>query len=192
MALEIANSSVVVVGVDLTDTHWPTLNNSPDNIIAAINDELLGDGLTIGTHTIGFSGLTFALTGNFSATLQILNQSGQELDDTDLQVQFNDACAQEGIQVNGFAPQQIIDGNGVNSGTGVQGNVVTTGAGVAAASGPGGTPVCGDPALTFWKYPEAWITCLTQKGLTTVGLVAIGLLVGIVLIVMVQRRPTPV
>lgn len=192
MSIEIPNSAVAVVNIDISTPG----GNTADSQLAAIAQELLFDGLTIASKSVGITGLTYPLTGEFTAQIQILNQSGQELDDTDLTSQFNDACNQLGFQVNSFAILQVIGGSsGVNSGTGTQGNVVTTGAGVAANSGPGtagNPPACGDPALTLWTYPQQWFSCLTSKGLSTIGLLAIGLLIGVILIVGMQRRPTPV
>lgn len=192
MSVEIPNSAVAVVAVDLT-LQSGGFGSTADTVLALIGQELIGDGLTIAQKSVGISGITFPLSGEFSATLQILNQSGQELDDVDLQSQFYDACAQVGVTVNSFGLQQVISGSpsGVNSGTGQQGNVVTTGFGAAASQGTPATHQCGDPTWSFFDDPAKWLQCLTQKGLSTVGLLAIGLIVGIILIVGIERRPSP-
>jgi hypothetical protein len=191
VAIEVPNSAVAVVEVDLTLLSGG-FGSTADTVLALIGQELIQDGLTIAQKSVGFSGLTFPISGEFSATLQILNQSGQELDDTDLQAQFQDACDQVSVQVNSFGVQQVIGApSGVNSGTGQQGNVITTGAGAAAATAAA-THQCGDPTWTFFQDPAQWLQCLTQKGLSTVGLLAIGLLVGVVLIVGFQKRPTAI
>lgn len=206
MAIEIPNGSVAAYYTDLTT--GPSLSVTPDNVLAAINGELIIDGLTIAKSSVGLSGLLYALTQEFTATLQIANQSGQELDDSDLDSQFRDACAAVGeqfggIQVNAGSVLSVTGTpGGVNSGTGTQGNATTITA-AGAAQGVGQKPAgavyqCGDPTWGFFTDPlgsngpstaSQWLTCLTQKGLTTVGLIAIGLLIGIVLIVASQNRP---
>jgi hypothetical protein len=189
VSLEIPNSAVAKISVNLSAPN-ASFGATANSIIADLQSELVFDGLTIAQSDIGLSGISFPLTGNFTAELQILNQSGQELDDTDLLEQFTAACSDLGLQLNSFAVLQIIGAGGNNSGTGTQGNVTTTGAGTAQGVGnAGGIPACGDPNLSFWKYPQQWVQCLTQKGLSTVGLLAIGLLVGVILIVAVERRP---
>lgn len=59
---------------------------------------------------------------------------------------------------------------------------------------PGGTgPAshqCGDPSWGFTDDPAQWFTCLSQKGLSTLGLVFIGLALGIVLLVTAQTKKT--
>ena len=191
-AVEIPNGSVAFLDVDLTVLSGGFFATS-DSILANIGAELVFDGLTITQKSVGLSGLTFALTGEFSATLQVLNQSGQELDDSDLAAQFTDAVtAVGGIQINSLAVTQVVGApSGVNSGTGSQGNVTVTAAGAASqvgTSAPSGHQ-CGDPSWGFAQDPVQWIKCLTTSGLTTVGLLAIGLLVGVVLIVFVQNKP---
>jgi hypothetical protein len=165
-----------------------------DSILATLQQDLVADGFTIAQKTVGASGILFPLTGEFSATLQILNQSGQDCDDTDLQASFANACAEEGVQLNSFGALQVVGGGtGTNSGSGAAGNVLSTsGAGNAQASSSGtgtGIPQCGDPALTLWSYPTQYISCITNKGLTSIGLLGIGLLIGVVIIIFMQNRP---
>jgi hypothetical protein len=190
MALEIPNSAVAVCSYQITAAYVGA-NGFKDAtaIIAAINDELQGDGLSIAQNDMGGSEFFSLFSGNISGTMQILNQSGQELDDTDLQSQFTDACGQESMSVVTFGVLKVITGSGVgtNSGTGAQGNVSTTGAGViadqqAAASGAPKIHVCGDPTWGFFQDPAQWLKCLTTGGLQTVGLLTIGLVLGVILI----------
>jgi preprotein translocase subunit SecF len=199
--LEIPNAASALVSFTMQPAYVGANSfTSADAVIAGINDELIGDGLTIASKDLGFSAYSAALTGQVSGTLQILNQSGQELDDTDLQAQFNDAAAQEGMQVTAFGVQQVTNPSGVpsgtNSGTGSQGTVITTGVG-NAPGGVANTPtvhVCGDPSWGFIDDPVQFISCMTSKALTTTGILAIGLLIGVVLIVgfQQQRRVSPV
>jgi hypothetical protein len=194
--MDVPNSAVLIAAVDLTVSVNSSLTGATaDSVLAALQSDLVADGFTIAQKSVGLSGVTFPLTGEFSATLQIMNQSGQDAEDTDVQASFQTACDDNGVQLNSFGALQVVGGStGTNSGTGAAGNVLSTsGAGNAqGGQSTSGTPQCGDPALTFWKYPQQFIQCITNKGLTTVGLLAIGLLVGIVLIVFMERRPTPI
>jgi hypothetical protein len=199
LSIEIVNSASATCSFSMQPAYvGANLFSSADAVIAAINDELIGDGLTIASKDLGFSAYTSAFTGSVSGTLQILNQSGQELDDTDLQAQFSDACSAEGMQLISFGVQQVNQpsgGDGTNSGTATQGTV-TTGAGNA----PGGVAnptaktvhACGDPTWGFVDDPGQFIACMTNKALASIGILGIGLLVGVVLIVGFQNRRTPI
>lgn len=192
MAYEIPNGAVAVCTVDITVTSAPFWS-TPDSVLGAIGQELVFDGLTIAQKSVGLSAVFFGLDGEFKATLQIANQSGQELDDSDLAGQFADACTTVGgININSFAVTTIVGApTGTNSGTGTQGNVQVTAAGAAQASvGTGATPAppstthqCGDPTWSGFQDPVQWLKCLTQGGLTSLGLITIGLIIGVVLIV---------
>lgn len=192
--IEIPNSASAICGFAMQPAAvGQNIFTSAQAILAAINDELQGDGLTIANSDIGLTAYSSALSGVISGTVQILNMSGQELDDSDLQAQFTDAAAQENMQVYTFAVQQVIGAStGTNSGTGAAGNVlVTTGAGNApggAANKPAAPHQCGDNSWGFLDDPIQWLTCLTQKGLMTTGLLAIGLLIGVVLIIGYQEK----
>jgi hypothetical protein len=193
--VDVPNSAVLIASVDLTVGASSFLTGTTaDAVLAAIQNDLAVDGFTIAQKNVGLSGITFPITGEFSATLQILNQSGQDAEDLDIQASFLNACNNNGVQVNSFGSLQVVGGStGTNSGTGAAGNVLSTsGAGNVQQQPSSGVPQCGDPALTFWHYPSEFVQCLTNKGLTTVGLLAIGLLVGVVLIVFMERRPTPI
>lgn len=62
------------------------------------------------------------------------------------------------------------------------------------ATGQPGTSVsktvhaCGDPSWGFFDDPAQFITCLTQKGLSTLGLVLIGLMIGIAFILFAEHE----
>lgn len=51
-----------------------------------------------------------------------------------------------------------------------------------------GAHACGDPSWGFFDDPGQWISCLTSKGLSSLGLVFIGLAVGVVLLVTAQTK----
>lgn len=190
--MDVPNSAVLVVSVSITPMAvGATLTGGADTIIAQIQNDLVADGFTIAQHDTGLSGWTYLITGNFTATLQILNQSGQDADDTDIQASFQTACDENNLSLTQWGPQQVIGGtSGTNSGTGATGNVLSTsGAGNAAAIAAAQKPTvhqCGDPSWSAWQDPVQYIKCMTQSGLTSVGLLAIGLLVGIILIVYVH------
>lgn len=193
MAIEIPNGAVASVIFKANISSAP-FGATADSIITSIGQELIGDGLTIAQSDVGFSGVFFALTGEFSATLQILNQSGQELDDTDLIAQLTDAVAAVGGSIVSAGVAQVVGtGGGQNSHTGSQGNVTPVGTATGNAPKAGSSAhACGDPSWSFFDDPAQWLSCLTSKGLSTVGLLAIGLIIGIILIVGIERRPTPV
>lgn len=194
MAVEIPNGSVAFLDVDITVLN-AAFFSTPDSVLSAIAGELIFDGLTIANKSVGLSGLLMPLTGEFSATLQILNQSGQELDDTDLTSQFSTAASDVGgLQVNSQAVTQVVGApTGVNSGTGSQGNVTITASGAAKQTADTSTPStahqCGDPTWSGWSDPIQYIKCLTSGALTTFGILAIGLLIGVVLIVVAENKP---
>jgi len=160
--------------------------SNTSQIYALVGQELIGDGLTIVSSSTGsFAEQTyFALGGNMPARMQILNQSGQELDDSDLTSQIADAVrVVGGTVVSGAVTDVTGPASGTNTGT------VRTPAGASTGAGAGGTStqpsasrVCGDPSWGFFDDPATWLQCLTTKGLTTVGLLAIGLLIGLVLL----------
>jgi hypothetical protein len=165
---------------------WPHSLTGGDDI-AAVGAQLLDDGLTIASSSTSGSFLG-AFGGLYTVNLQIVNQSGQELDDTDLLAQVADAVLQVtgSIPASGAVTGVTGAGIGVNSGTGTFGNVSTqtaAGAAIAAANPPSTAHQCGDPTWGFTDDPVQWLKCLTTGGLTTVGLLAIGLVIGIVLIV---------
>jgi hypothetical protein len=190
---EIPNGSVATLEATLYGFTAIGFFSSANDVVTKINQELLYDGLTIVRTDIGLSGVSFALTGQFSASLQILNQSGQSLEDSDLINQFADAVTTStgGSVLSAGVTQIVGSPQGQNNATSSQGNVTVTATGAASGVGTmsGNPPVCGDPNLSFLKYPQQWVSCLTSKGLSTVGLLAIGLLVGIILIVGLERRP---
>lgn len=192
MANAIPNGSVAVLEYSVTGLF--SLGGTADKIISQIGQELVYDGLTIAQSNVGASALAYGLTGGFSGNMQIVNQSGNELDDTDLVAQFSDAVASIGGTVVSAAVTLVTgDPSGQNSATGSHGNV--TPAGTLAGTTPSGgssAHACGDPSWSFFDDPAQWLSCLTSKGLSTVGLLAIGLLIGVILIVGIERRPTPV
>jgi hypothetical protein len=181
MAVEIPNGSVAVVSAQ-----WSVQNNpffgTADSFISMVQQELVFDGLTISNKQVGLDGLTYPLTGGFSPTLNILNQSGQELDDTDLINQLADAVtASGGTQIAAGVTQVFGSGTSQNTGTG---STQVTSVGAAQNSQQqqkSGVHQCGDPTWGFFDDPAQWLKCLTTGGLTTVGLLAIGLLAGVIL-----------
>lgn len=188
MPVEIANGSVAVTTVQISGFAGSAITGSTvDNIVAQINWELVGDGLTITRSDATTSGIFFPLTGEFSSTFQILNQSGQELDDTDLTSQLADAVQQVGGTLVTAAVTKVVGApSGVNTGTGSLGTTQVTAAGAAQqAQQAAGTTVhqCGDPTWPWYTDIPQALSCLTSKGLSTVGLLAIGLVIGVILIV---------
>lgn len=200
MAQDVPNSAVLVAGVDLgvsaflsQTPNLPVVTN-PDSIINVLATDMVVDGFTITAKTTVTDTLGFTITGKFHTTLQILNQSGQDCDSLDIQKSLQDACNEEGVDLNGFSPQQVVtgSGDGTNSGSGSAGNTLsTTGAGTLAQQEKktsSGAPQCGDPALTLWEYPVEYISCMTNKALASVGILFIGLIIGVVVLILVQKK----
>jgi hypothetical protein len=196
MAVEIPNGAVATyVGTwghstlgSLGGLILGTVNPTAD--IGAVGAELLNDGLTITSSDVA-GGLGAAFGGSYTVTLTILNQSGNELDDADLVAQVADAVH---MAIGTYPASAGVTAVTTASagGTGSS-QTVPTAAGqaqksAAAASTPK-TFACGDPSWGFFDAPAQWVQCLAGKGLSTLGLVFIGLLVGVVLIVAVPRRP---
>lgn len=183
MAVEIPNGAAVSY-----HGTWPQSLSGSFGIgsdVADIGRQLLDDGLAIITYNRSVLGILGG--GAYDIDVQILNQSGQDLDDTDLVSQVADAVN----QVTGAYPQAGVvtsvthAGSGVNTGTG-QAAPQQTVAGVALGATQAAatkTHQCGDPTWSFFDDPGQWLTCLTTKGLTTIGLLAIGLIIGVILIV---------
>jgi hypothetical protein len=178
--IEIPDGTVAVLEASLADLGLKFFGSTANDVIAKINQELIYDGLTIIRSNVNFSGLAFAITGQFSATFQILNQSGQDLEDSDLINQFRDAVTVIGGIVVNAGVDQVISKDA---------SLITASGAAAAIDTSNNPPACGDPNLSFFKNPQQWVSCLTSKGLSTIGLLAIGLLVGIILIVGLERRP---
>jgi hypothetical protein len=86
-----------------------------------------------------------------------------------------------------FAVTQVqVVGNSIPTPTG-QAAASLPGAG-ASNSGSGCQQVCGNPCWSFFDNPVAYIKCTATSGLSTLGLVFIGLALGIVLLVTLQTK----
>ena len=200
MAVEIPNSAVATVQAQINLESGANLCVDPSVLLSQLSQELVVDGLTITSYNITDGGGVFAFFGGpFTATLNIVNQSGQEMDDTDLvadlQAALSDISSQwSSCNITGLFGVTQVTGppSGTNSGT-----TTTTATGVAAAAAAaaaGQKPAvhqCGDPSWAWYEDIPQYISCLTNKGLTTVGLLAIGVLVGVVLLVAAPRVARP-
>lgn len=166
--------------------------NLASTMIAQVSQELVFDGLAITNYDAG--NFNFFFDGNLPVTLQIANQSGAELDETDLNVQVADAVAQAGgTWVSGSVTDCTgCDGDGTNTGTG-QSHATNSGiaqqAAAAAAAKPSSTVhQCGDPTWAWYSDLPQAISCMTSKLLGTLGILFIGLIVGVVLIVAAEEH----
>ena len=197
MSIDIPNGAAATCHIDVTDLQWPTLNNSPDSILALIQNDMQVDGFIIANKNLDLSALAFAATGEFSGTLNIINQSGQDCDDVDLKSSWDDSCAAHNAQDNAFAVLSVCSGTSQNTGTtNSTGGCAVTPGGQAVNQGnakcPNGVPSvhnCGDPCWGITDDFVQYLKCLSQGGLTTIGLLAIGLVLGVVLIFGVKNRP---
>lgn len=176
---------------------WPILDGAThlaSTMIAQVGQELVFDGLAINNYNAG--NINFFWDGNLPVTVQILNQSGQELDDSDMVAQVADAVASTGgTQTTAYVSDVTGGGDGTNTGTGQ--THATTPSGQAGGSAPGGTSTpaapstahqCGDPTWAWYSDIPQAISCMESKLLGTLGLLFIGLIIGVVLIVGVDTK----
>jgi hypothetical protein len=159
---------------------WPKLGLLSDYFTKVLADLSANSGLAIRGQS-GGPGISAALLGeNFSVQLDLVVQNGLGFSSTDDIVSI---IRHYVFEESGNYP--IIDSipfvNGKATGQ-PQGGVSAP-----SASG-GGQFACGDPSWSFIDAPAQWFQCLTQKGLSTLGLVFIGLLVGIAFIVFAEKK----
>lgn len=161
---------------------------SADQFLSDVGGHLIDDGLTILNSQINGAFLASLEIGPLTVVLTVLNQQGQELDDTDFMASMTDAVHMSGGTI---VSQSITGLTGASSGGSSSAQTIPTGQPGQVAGGPGTakTFACGDPSWSFFDSPGTWFQCLASKGLSTLGLVFIGLMVGIVLIVTAQKRP---
>lgn len=160
--------------------------NLVSTMIANVNAELVFDGLVINNYNAG--NFNFFLDGNLSAHLQIANQSGQELDETDLNAQLADAVASAGgTWVSGNVSGLTTPSTGTNTGSGQVYTPTTSGTAQQqqqqTAKPASATHQCGDPTWSWYQDLPQAISCMETKLLGTMGLLFIGLIIGVVLIV---------
>ena len=98
MPVEIPNGAVAQVSAMWSFGVLAGSANLASTMIAQVGQELLFDGLAVNNYDAG--SLNFFWDGNLPVTLWILNQSGQELDDSDLCSQLADAVAASGGHAN--------------------------------------------------------------------------------------------
>ena len=192
MAVEIPNGAVVTYKTVWSFGVLAGSTNLASTMIAQVGQELVFDGLAINNYNA--SNFNFFFDGNLPVTLQILNQSGQELDDSDLSAQVADAVAAAGgTQVSGFVSDCTgCDGNGTNTGTG-QSHATPSGTADTTQQQqqqkPGSTThQCGDPSWSWYQDLPQAVNCMTSKILGTMGLLFIGLIIGVVLIVAAEEH----
>jgi hypothetical protein len=159
---------------------WPnTTAFTPDAVVGDVNQTLQISGWVILSYQITSDVLgMLGLNETFQLIAQIANQSGMDVDGTVFLGILDDAVTQE----TGAPFSESITGV-----TGANGTPIATGQGgqtapVAAAAGTAGF-ACGDPSWGFFQNPVQWVKCLASGATSTLGLIFIGLLVGIVLIV---------
>lgn len=191
MSIAIPNGAVVTYKTVWSFGVLAGSTNLASTMIANVGQELVFDGLAINNYDAG--NFNFFLDGNLSVTLQILNQSGQELDDTDLQAQITDAVAAAGgTFVSGNVSDCTgCDGDGTNTGTGQTHATPSGTAGTTQQQQQKGTTTvhqCGDPTWSWYQDLPQAINCMTSKILGTMGILFIGLIVGVVLIVAAEEH----
>lgn len=187
--IEIPNGSVAEVKVVWSFGVLAGSTNLASTLISQVGSELVYDGLVINNYDAG--NLNFFFDGNMPATLNILNQSGQELDESDMMAQVADAVSSAGGTQVSFAVTKLTGPQGgVNTGTG---QTQSTPSGIAIqASTPtpsgSGAHQCGDPSWAWYTDIPQAVNCATNKLLSTIGILFIGLIIGVVLIVAGEKK----
>ena len=154
---------------------------SPDDAVAQVGQILTQGGVVIQGSNIS-NDTAAQVTGlssiDVSLTLQVQNGVG-----------FNDVS--NVIDLITAAVQSVL-GNPPVSQTIPQiqtpGATAATPTGQATSTNTGCQHTCGNPCWSFLDDPGAYVKCLTSSGLSTLGLVFIGLALGIVLLVTLQTK----
>lgn len=161
-------------------TYFGFVDYTPD----VLND-LNAAGLAVQGKTGGFN-VTNAALGNpfqIGLTLQVQNGTGFNSTDDILAIISNAVAKEQGNPpIAQSIPYVTAPG----------GTAQATGQATAAASqgntAGGAGHQCGDPTWGFFDDPTQWLTCLSQKGLSTLGLVFVGLLIGVAFIVFADHE----
>jgi hypothetical protein len=192
MAIEIANGAVAECTAFWSFGVLAGSSSLVSTVIAQVGQELTFDGLNLNSYDAG--ALNFFFDGNTSVHFYILNQSGQELDDSDLAAQVADAVAAAGGTQNSFLVNSVTGPDaGTNTGTGQSRPTTTTTPSDTAQKNTTPTPAstahqCGDPSWAWYTDIPQAISCATGKALSTLGLLMIGLIIGVVLIVAAEEK----
>lgn len=149
----------------------------------AVLSDIAGAGLTVRGKTGGFNFLNSALGTPFDIqlTLQVTNGVGFNTPDDIISVIRHFVYNEEGNYPIADSIPYIQDPGGQQQ---VTGQPITTGTAATPAA-----HACGDPSWGFFDDPGQYISCLSTKGLSTLGLVFIGLLIGVAFIVYAENKP---
>lgn len=178
-------SGVVPNGAILTYTgNWPPgIDAGFVDYTGTVFSALVADGLPLqGSINGGFGVLNAALGNSFQITFNIQVQNGVgygSINDV-ISIIRGEVYAAAGAFPNTDSIPTVQIPGGASQ---VTGQVAG-----APASGGTGSFQCGDPSWSFLQAPGQWFSCLTQKGLSTLGLVFIGLALGIVLLLFAKRE----
>lgn len=165
---------------------WPygTLAGFSDYSPAVYSD-LASAGLAVQGIQGGFSLLNSLLGSPFTITLTLQVQNGLGFaSEADLMSIVEHYVQQESGNdvLSQSVPYIKNPGDATTQATG-QANSATPN-----ANAPGTQHVCGDPNWGFFDDPGQYLSCLSQKGLSSLGLVMIGLLVGVAFIVFSEHE----
>lgn len=149
-------------------------------------DQLVGDvgsaiqpfGLVIRSYSSS-GGLAPLLGTSFNVTLQIQNQNQIAFGDVeDVRKIVNDAVTN---LVGAPTASSVPYCTGCGSADGSTGQA-------PPATQPGATHVCGDPSWGFFDDPAQYLTCASQKGFMSLGLIFVGLIAGVILLVTAKHE----
>ena len=179
---------VIQNGAIVTYTaEWPygTYAGFVDYAPTVYND-LNAAGLTVQGVQGGFSLLNSLLGSPFKITLTLQVSNGLGFgNENDLMSIISHYVQQE----SGNAPlSQSVPYVKNPSDTSTQATGQAATPGTVSTGTPGATHVCGDPSWGFFDDPGQYISCLTSKGLSSLGLIAIGLMVGVAFILFSEHE----
>jgi hypothetical protein len=159
---------------------------SADSFVSDVGKNLGAAGLTVLSADVSGGFLASLEVAPITVILKVLNQSGIDMDDADFLQAMTDACSGAGVTI----VSQSITATALGSAGGShQADVPTGQPGQVPPVGPGSKAhACGDPSWSFFDDPGQWFSCLASKGLSTLGLLFIGLLVGVVLVVAAEKK----
>lgn len=166
---------------------WPAgfITATADSLVGQLGVKCAQSGLTFVNYTITDGGGLFgaAFQNTIGVAINIQNDAGVNLTTDDI---LGIVASWAPTILNGQLPitQTVTDVSTPGQGT------ISTNQPGQTAPGTGAKNIahtCGDPSWGILDDPGQWFSCLTTKGLSTLGLVFIGLALGLVLVVTSKR-----
>jgi hypothetical protein len=167
---------------------WPVGNSALlGDYTGKVKSALSGDGIVTRGQSggFGFGVQIFGTPFDIQLSLQVENGLGFDSPDDIISLirhEVYQACAD--FPISDSIPYVKTPNDETQQATGQP-----TGSDLGATlKGPGAQHVCGDPSWSFFDDPGQYLQCLTTKGLSTLGILFIGLLIGIAFIVFAESK----